>query len=142
MAYYQPQKGATKVQQLFSMKEIIHLQMKTDIDVFCCHARTQCRNTDWSCEFSWLFLFSCVLNVRSAICCCRAGSAALGDSGRSKSPGAVQQHRCRVNKGGISLFSVSARRLAAPLGICPLETALRSLTSGYTGALQELQCGN
>lgn len=74
--------------------------------------------------------------------CCLPVPAALGTLGRQQVPRGSAAAHVQGEQGEVSRFSVAARCLAALLGVCPLETALRSLTVGYTEALRELQYGN
>lgn len=67
--------------------------------------------------------------------------AAVGTCAPQHVPKGGTAGHVQGGQGEVSLFVVPAHALPASLGICPLETAPRSLATGDTKALQELQCG-
>lgn len=79
--------------------------MKAKIDILCYHVKTQSRDVVWSCKFSWLFLFFIfqMYDMQYTLLQCQfqQGWVTLVCSW---SPEAVQQCRCRVSKGEVSLF--------------------------------------
>lgn len=71
----------------------------------CYHVKTQSRNVVWSCNFSWLFLFSCLLNVWHAVHCCSVCSCSAGEPWCAAGP----QRQCSSAgagwvRGGQSVF--------------------------------------
>lgn len=68
--------------------------------------------------------------------------AAVGNFGPQQVPGGSTAAHVQAEEGEVGEVSMPTRCLAAPLGVCPLETARTTLAIGYTEALRELQCGN
>ena len=65
----------------------MRLLMETNIDVLCYHMKTCCGNTNWSWEFSWLFLFCSVCSMYEVPYTVAAyGPAALGVCGPQHVP--------------------------------------------------------
>lgn len=89
------------------------------MDVFRYHVKTQCRYTNWSCEFSWLFLFLFVMKRKTLLAACVP--AALGNFGSQRVPrgSTAAQVEGQGGQGGQAVFCArwllgcSAGRLSA-----------------------------